>query len=293
VASADAAVRRALDGLRRQQAKALWEFLPPSYRRDAEELVREVARGVEDAAWEPLVKTINKTRQVLARRGSLLIEPDGSGDSDPAAITRLRRLLDAVGESELADLRRLRTIDVAQFLDKTGGELLTTFARAATPTDTRQPNDDAFSRLADVEVELVSSVNDTAVIRVRWPGQPASEHEFVRVEGHWIPRTLADGWSAQLAAVREQSLGWANHLREQPELWQARLRDIDQWLDELDATRTPADARRVWQAGASRLWAAWSPTELPNAATPEGPTAKPTRVKRTDTEVLLPDEPGK
>lgn len=296
---ADQAVRQTLDGLQRQEALALWEFLPPSYRRDAQTLMRDVASRLDEPAWQPFVSTVTKARQVLARQGHLLTEPESGNTSDPAstptltpaAIGRLRRLLDAIGDSELSDLRRLRTIEVAPFLDKTGAELLATFGRAVVSAEAQGSTADPFARFKEVEVELVSSSVTSAVVKVRWPGQPPTEHDFVFVEEHWLPRTLAEAWPAQFPAVREQCLTWANELREHPEFWHERLSEIDQLLDELDTAKTPTAARQVWQDGIARLVWTWSQSSaLPNADTPGNPPQKPARVKRPDTEVLLPDE---
>lgn len=309
-AAADEAVRRTLDGLQRKQVGALWTFLPPSYRRDVQTLVRDVANRLDEPSWQPFVKTIAKARQVLARKGDLLTQPDGAGTNDsippipPETLRRLRRLFDAISESELSDLQRLRKIEVDQFLDKTGGDLLTVFGRVATGDEAHVSTEDSFARFGDVEVELVSSSAENAVVKVRWPKQSPTEHDFVRVEEHWIPRLLAEAWPDQLPAVREQCLAWADGLREHPELWHARLHEIDKLLDELDNAKTPAAARKVWQDGiAQRMWTWSQPSELPNTEPPVAPltnantqensSPKPARVKRPDSEVLLPDEPEK
>lgn len=310
-ARADQAVRQTLDRLQRQEARALWEFLPPSYRHDVQTLARDIANRLNEPAWQPFVSTLTKARQVLARRGDLLSGPESDRDPQaassvsltPAAIARLRRLLDVIGDSELGDLSRLRTIEVDRFLDKTGGELLTTFGRVVVGAEAQGSTADPFARFGEVEIELASSSAERAVVKVRWPGQPPTEHDFVCVEEHWLPRTLAEAWPIQFPAVREQCLAWADELREHPESWHARLREIDQLLDELDATHTPTAARKVWQDGIVQLLWTWSqssalpdtapqpnPAPQSNADTPGHSPAKPARVKRPDTEVLLPDE---
>ena len=297
---ADEAVRRVLRGLEKRQSRALWEFLPPSYRRDVQRLVREVAERLDEKSWGPFVATWQKARQVLPQKLSSL-SPPKSGDNERGAGTNLpfdpaalAQLLDAIGDSELSDLKRLRSIELDRFLDQTGDKLLATLGRIAVG-DANGSADDPFSQFGKVQVELISSSVGTGVVKIRWPEQEPTTQEFVRIEDHWIPQSLAEAWPAQFAEVRERSLAWANGVRERPEEWQTRLREIDQWLDELAATKSDADARQVWQLGVSRLAMAWFGDLSPSDTTPRNEAAppKPIRAKRPETEVLLPDEPGK
>ena len=296
---ADEAVRRVLHGLEKRQSRALWEFLPPSYRRDAQRLVRDVAERLDEKSWGPIVATWQKARQVLPQKLSSLALPKsgderGPGTNLPFDPRALSQLLDAIGDSELSDLQRLRSIELDRFLDQTGDKLLATLGRIAVG-DANGSADDPFSQFGKVQVELISSGVGTGVVRIRWPEQEPTTQEFVRVEDHWIPKSLAEAWPAQFAEVRERSLAWVNEVREHPGEWHARLREIDRWLDELAATKSDADIRQVWQAGVSRLAIAWFGDLSPSDTTPRNEAAppKPARVKRPETEVLLPDEPAK
>jgi len=300
VPGADEAVRRVLLGLKKRQSRALWEFLPPSYRRDVQQLARDVAGRLDERSWGPFVATWQKARQVLPKKLSSLAPPKNSdGETDlttsaPFNPAALAQLLDAIGDSEFSDLQRLRSIELDQFLDQTGDKLLATLGRIAVG-DSNVGDDDPFAQFGQVQVELISSENGIDIVKIRWPGQEATMQNFVRVEGQWIPQSLANAWPAQLAELRERSLEWANSLRERPGEGHARLREIDHWLDELAATTSDADARQVWQAGVSRLVVTWFGAVPSADSTPPEDVAprKPVRTRRPDTEVLLPDDPGK
>ncbi len=297
---ADETVRQVLHGLEKRQSRALWEFLPTSYRRDVQRLARDVAERLDEKSWGPFVATWQKARQVLPQNLSSLVPPKsgdnerGDGTNLPFNPAALAQLLDVIGDSELSDLQRLRSIELDRFLDQTGDKLLATLGRIAVG-DQRGSADDPFSQFGKVQVELISSSSRIAVVKIRWPEQEPTTPEFVFVEDQWIPQSLAETWPAQFAEVRERSLAWANDVRERPEEWHARLREIDQWLDELAATKSAADARQVWQSGVSRIAIAWFGSVAPSDSTPRGEAGppKPARAKRPDTEVLLPDEPNK
>ena len=301
---ADEAVRRVLRGLEQRQSRALWEFLPPSYRQDVQQLVRDVAERLDEKSWGPFVATWQKARQVLPKKLSSLA-PQKTGDSEPGRETSLpfdpaalAQLLDVIGDSDLSDLQRLRSIELDRFLDQTGDKLLATLGRIAVG-NTNGSAGDPFSQFGKVQVELASSALETEVVSIRWPGQEPASHDFVRVEGNWIPKSLAEAWPSQFREVRKLCLAWADDVRTLPDDRHARLQEIDQWLDELAATKSDLESREVWQSGVTRLAATWFSPELPSEIPPsrdsssEPTPSKPVRIKRPDTEVLLPDEPEK
>ncbi len=290
--TAAAAIRRVLDGLRQQNARAVWEFLPPSYRAEIQELVRDVAKQLDDDTWEAIVAVWQKARKVLPAKsaaifGQAISENLSDNRSRPMVNPEsLQRLFDSVGDSELADLKRLRQIDVGLFFEKTGGDVLQ--ALGALPTD-GAISSKSFENLAKVEVTLVSTSGDSAIVRMKWPDQDPTEHAYVRVEDHWLPKTLAEGWSESLANIRVQMVAWTVEFKQQPNAWSSQLKAVDQLLDELAATKSDDDARTVYQRGMQRLVATWLGTPSP-APTQSSPTPSAKKRKPPDTEELLPDE---
>lgn len=301
-ATADEAVRNVLAGLQRQELQALWEFLPPAYRGDIENLVHEFGEQLDEKSWEPFVATCRKARTVISQ---LIRRSDESGeaanDSDRKLVAQLRdveKLLATLCERELSEVARLRELNASRFLAGAGNQLIAAVSHGELGRDGMEGG--TFSHLGEVQIGLSESTGDSAVLTVQWPGQEPTRHRFVCVEEHWIPQTLAEAWPTEFPKVRERCLAWADELRSNPEPWHARLREMDQVLDELAATKSLSEARQVWQAGASRLVVAWfGVTTIPDSPKSDTipieppPPSKPARVKRPDTEVLLPDEPEK
>ena len=295
MATADEAVRNVLAGLQRQELQALWEFLPPSYRGDVEKLVHEFGERLDEKSWEPFVRTCRKAGQVtsefIAKSGKSANEADRDLTS---RLRSVRQLLSALSESELSDPGRLRHLDGLRFLSGTGNRLITAMSSGA--LGDVGLGQDAFSQFGEVKVDLLESTGNSAVLTVQWPGQEPTQHKFVRVEDHWIPQSLAEAWPMAFPKIREQCLAWADELRSNPEPWHAKLREVDRLLDELAATKSLAEARQMWQVGASHLAVEWFgaiPDESPKSneiPINSPPLAKPSRVKKPDTEVLLPDD---
>lgn len=300
--SAAEVVRNVLEGLQHQELQALWTFLPPSFRTDAEELTHEVGEKLDDQNWGPFVETCHKAREVVSRLIKQF-EQDGTAVDEPdrELLARLRdveQLLYWILKSDLGNVARMRQLDGGQLLSQISKAFQVRAAHRALDGEGVEGN--PFSMLGGVKVALLSeSADDSVVLNVTWPGQEPTQHNFVRVEEHWIPQSLAEAWPTEFPKVREQCLAWADELRSHPEPWHARLREVDHLLDELAATKSLAETRQVWQVGATRLVVTWfGVTTSDPPKTEEIPVetrlpTKPARVKRPDTEVLLPDEPQK
>ena len=297
-ATADEAVRNVLADLQRQELPALWEFLPPSYRNDVEKLVRELGERIDDKTWEPFVATLQKARSVT----SDLISQSKADTNEPdnelvARLRHVEQFLIVVCESELNNVAHLRRFDGHRFLKGTGSRLLSALSGGAFG-DVGLAGD-SFSQFGEVKVELTNSSGDTAVLTVQWPGQEPTQHKFVCVENHWIPQTLAEAWPTEFSKVREQCLAWADELRTSPEPWHARLREVNGLLDQLAATKSLAETQQVWQTGVSHLAVEWlgattvEPSKADETPIVSPPPTKPARIKKPDTEVLLPDETQK
>jgi hypothetical protein len=319
VAKADEAVRRVLDGLRQGKARAVWDFLPPSYREDIQLAVRDMALRLTEKDWRQFVAVAKKARRVLSEKQPALLGTDVYLDRPSRLailldLDALVRIMDVVSESDLSDLQRLQTIDVGRFLDTSGDKLLQAFAElsAQIPASKlaivtrKEPTSDPFGGLESIQVMLVSSAGDQAVVRFNFGTQPRNDYDFIRVEGHWLPKLLADGWESGLAETRRQCLTWADDLCEHPESWQAHTAAVDGVLDDLDGATTTEESQRRWQLGLQKLVTEWlgspqatsdSPsveaTETSSNPSRSGEKAvtTPRKIKRPDTEVLLPDEP--
>lgn len=288
--SADAAVRRVLAGLHGRQALAIWEFLPPSYQNDMQQTVRDIAARLDDRAWQSLVATWQRARNILPGKLDAVATGATSGSESAKPLTinssGVLRLLNAIGESELSSVEKLRTIELANFIDKTGHDILTGFGEwTARGVDVGDP----FENLTKVKVELLSESGDSAVVKVCWPGQPATEHPFVRIENHWLPKTLADGWQDGIQQARAKAIMWAESIQAQPDNWQSKLIALNRVLDELEKAKSFEEIQLAWQCAARELNLAMQQTSA-DSPTGSSNVGKPTRVKKPDTEELLPDQ---
>ena len=201
-----AAVRHLLTALDGNHPEQLWEFLPPSYQRDVNGLVHDFARRMDARMWAALWGNLRKTAKVLTTRKQFVLAAVARSDpplhdrlQDGSAYDNFALLLEALAESELSDLDRLKTFDGSQFLAGTGRRLLERF-RA---TSTRDGNDPVHA-LSLATVTLVEPGEKTVRLRITLPGRKPVETTYVRLEEHWIPRNLAEGWQRQVQTLQKR-----------------------------------------------------------------------------------------
>lgn len=207
--TADAAVRRVLEGIDENRPVALWEFLPPSYREEATELIRQAARNADREVWEKSVRVGRQLAGVLRdRKSDFLAHPAlRLQDTEPERVSAgwdaLVAFLDVLFSSELSEPDRLERLEPDAFLEGTGRQLMQQFDALSALASA-----DPASRLMGTRASLVRADGDTAIVRIDTAGLEPAEHEFVRVEGHWIPRSLAENWEARMQDYREMVAGW-------------------------------------------------------------------------------------
>lgn len=159
-------------------------------------------------------------------------------------------MLKSLVNSDLSDLEKLKTADVGDFLQTTGGEFVTQLAKLfeLSPKPASQPQS-LREGLAQMKVEVVSE-GDPTTLKITSPGnagQPQTkEVKFTQVEGKWIPEDLAAGWdsSIQQAKAALQSVT-PEKMAQGKQQALAGLDRAEQFLDQLQATESPEQFQQV------------------------------------------------
>ena len=168
----------------------------------------------------------------------MLTESAGDKKELEAGWDAVAGVLDTLANSELADLSTLENLDVGEFLAGTGGKLMQQMASASAlaPDDSWRGE---MSRLRRTQVKVVSQDGKSAVVQVEQPGKPPKEETYVQVEGHWVPKKLADGWSDEIAEVRQQIEKMTTEsMAENKQAVLMQLSMVDAALDQLLQTET-------------------------------------------------------
>jgi hypothetical protein len=194
-----------VEGLKQNHPDAIWEFLPASYQQQLNDLAHQFAARMDGELWGKAVEVVRIFSRLLKDRKDFIVsarvrlDPDTDPKSAAAEMTAIAVLLDTLLASDLADLEKLKSVDGGKFLAGTGRRLLTQMRAMG-----HDPFADQLGIFTDMNVTLVSSDGDSALLTIEVPDATASERAFVRVEGKWIPDDLARNWHENMgqAAAR-------------------------------------------------------------------------------------------
>ena len=222
--AADAAVLAVLDGMKKDHPEAVWDFLPDSYQRDLNDLMHGFAQRMDPELWNKGVAVFRKLVGVLKTKKAFLA----------ADMTRVAGLTETLLDSDLADLEKMKSFEGRRFLAGTGARLI---------GQLHDLGQDLGGMLQIKKVTLVKFRGDTATLELK-TSQETTEREFVRVEGKWIPKDLAEGWIEQIgeAKARLSVLSPENLGEMKPQIL-SLLEAIDGVLDRLAAARNQEEFR--------------------------------------------------
>jgi hypothetical protein len=275
--SAADAVSTALDGFAEGKPLVLWELLPPGHRDDVTGVVHGFAAKVDRDTWDATVAAVRRTVDVLHERKAwflshpLIAARNGDDDAglssggDPLAGVRENwdaavSLVERVANSKLADHEAVKSLDVGAFLAGTGRDVAETLLTLAGPELGRSIRAD----VGRLTIETISEDGDRATLRIGGGAFDPVQHEFVRLDGHWLPANVAGGWPSTMQQARDRLAKW-NFDDEARRAWHDRLSTWTATIDELErAEDEPAFHAR---------FDAWLASLSPPAAEP--PAAEP------------------
>ena len=243
--TADRAVLLVTEGLADGRPQVVWHALPASYQQDVTDLIHEFAGKMDAEMWNRSFGVIQKITLVLSEKREFILDhpmlASQIEDRDEAeeAWDALIDVLEIVVESDLADLDRVEKLDVERFLSGTGVKLMKRFKEieAFAPA-----NAVPGLGLQNAEATLISSEGDKARVRMKIPGQPPKEEDFVRVEGKWIPAAMANEWDQTMAEARKQLAGFSGEkMMQNKSALLMQLSMVEGALDQLLATKTAAE----------------------------------------------------
>src|SRR5262249_31747576 len=145
--------------------------------------------------WNNGVAAARKLARVLKEKQQFLRPREQAAALERPATDwgQVADVLETLLASDLADLEKLKKADAGKLLADTGGQLLAQ-ARAFSKLGPRDFFGQNLDQLANLRVTPVQSSADKATLKFEAPDQDPALYEFVRVEGKWIPKNLAENW---------------------------------------------------------------------------------------------------
>ncbi len=253
-ATADAAFHNLTSAIESNDLHGAWHFLPESYQADANGILHEFAEKMDAQLWNAGTGTFQKVEEVLRTKKNLILQNEILAQMPGKAeleenYDHLVNILGILKSSDLMDLDKLKTADLGRILSTTGNSLMNEAAKMEVEGSMEIPGlsdvKDAQSEMANMKAELISEEGDEAVVRITGDGDHDAEVEFVRVEGKWIPKDLAEEWPEMIREFREglQEIGQIPPGEKQQIMMGINM--VNGVLDQMLAAETPEDMQNV------------------------------------------------
>ena len=178
---------------------AIYDSLPPSYRQDINDLVRTSAQGIDPAAWNNLVGSIQRLGDLIVTRQKWFLSsprvqalrPEQREMAEGPLLT-FAGLLRVGFDTEAMQLDKLQSMDFREWLVERD--------QAIAPYLAQLFQQIGFDSLREVTVE--SEADGVAVASVNVDGS-TRKVTYVWVDGYWVPKSLADQWSASVETWKQ------------------------------------------------------------------------------------------
>ena len=207
------AVRAIIYRLENNEPQVVWEAMPPSYQAELRELIGVFCAHMDPQVYDRLFRILNKSVRVLQQKEEFF-------SKSPVALSmpmlenlmgqRWRQvvsLLHTIATSDLETLDSLRRMDPGQFLASTGREVMA-ISDQLRRQSMRSPQPNPWQKLGEAL--------DTAHIQFQPEGQDQGwlrfnsttnkllkDVELVRVDGKWLPKSMAEAWKDRMAKAHE------------------------------------------------------------------------------------------
>lgn len=241
------AVRTVLTGIQDGQANVIWEYLPPTFQSELEQIVQEFAASMDPEVWQRAFATLQRVLNVARTKKELLIKNPALnlGQLDQPQLNEswgaVIDLLEILVQGELANLDQLKTFEGKLFFKGTG----TRFLKQLRKLSAKDPQDPLAS-LDTSQVTLVEVTGDRATVQIPamspaddGTAEPGVQAELVKIEGKWFPVAISDALREALRQAHEllDSLK-SQDLAKNRQHWLSLLDEVDQAVKLVGAAKT-------------------------------------------------------
>ncbi len=242
--TADQVVNDMAQGLAAHQPQVLWGALPASYQRDIHGLVHDLAAKMDKDIWNKSFSLFNKALLVLKTKKNLLLAGKMLNDA-PVDAKKLSDnwdgalgMAEVITKSDLADLEKLKRLDMEKFLAGTGADLIKRLD-ALSKLEKEEKYATAFTQLKTVKTTVIQSQKDTATVKIEVPKEAPWEIAFVKVEEKWVPKSLADQWNSEIGKAKKELAEFSTSFTtEEKQRVLGVMTSIDGILDQMLAAKT-------------------------------------------------------
>lgn len=246
----DQTIREITQGLAAYKPVVVWQAMPPSYQKDVKSLIADFAGKMDKELWNKGFAVAGKAVGVLKSQKELIIgqivanlPPLVSKEQLSNNWDAIVNILNTIVTSEISNLDELKKANVEAWLNGTVSKLMKDIDAIAKK---EVKNEDFVTTAKSVKATVVKMEGDKATVKIEADRKPAEEKEFVKVEGKWVPKEVADGWQKSMKDARE---ALAQIKTEEISKNKAQVLEMmnlaEKKLDELAKAKTPEEFQKV------------------------------------------------
>jgi hypothetical protein len=254
----EAAAQTLLKAIEVGDLAVMWSQLPPTYQNDINEVVHTFGQNMDPGVWNLSIGIAQKGVKILQTRqqfitqspdlAALPVNPETITKNLDVPLTALTLLLN----SDLANLEKLQTLDLAAFARGQGSEI----ARQLSKLPTSMPDElnsltlgvdagTAFESIVNAKMKNVQQTENTATLQMSPENGDTATIEMVLVEGKWIPTDLANEWDAQMAAAKTALLAMKPQLEANKMMIMLPLQMVDGAANQILAAKSQEEFDQV------------------------------------------------
>ncbi len=178
--------------------KAVFDALPPSYRNDLGDVIKLASEKVTEETW-------NKSIGALQEFGDAIVTKQRWFLSSPRVVGLPPETFETVTQDVMTLAGAMRVglapdvISLQKLRDMPTDQWMTDFDKAIAPFVAQLFQ---FQSGGNRTVTVDSEKDDTAIVSIEQSGKK-SKVNFTKVDGYWVPKSLAEKWTASIESAKK------------------------------------------------------------------------------------------
>jgi len=256
----DKVVDTVAQGLSKNEPQVLWNALPESYQKDVNELLSGFAAKMDKDIWNKTFELIQKIITILKTKKDLILTGDmvNKAPVDKKQISEnwgsFVSILEIIVKSELADLEKIRELNVEKFLAGTVSDLMKK-ASELSKLEKEDKYNKELDKLTRIKTSIIKTENTETTIKIEAPDKEPEMVVFIKVDNKWIPKDLADQLKKKISEINKKLSEVSEKITvEEKQKFLGVIKSFDGILDQILAATTKEDLESIIGQGIGMLF---------------------------------------
>lgn len=185
----------------------LWQAMPATYQNDVNAIAQLAGTKVDAEIYDQSFGLLGRLADVADKQKEFILNTELGGEQPAEQIAKVEAAWPSIigfvrtlANSPIGSSAGLQSFDGEAFFSGTVSELL------GYSEDLSAINEEALSLSAfnDVTVKALESSENAATLEMTAPDGTVETEAFTKVDGRWVPTSMATDWQQSIAGAREQ-----------------------------------------------------------------------------------------